>query len=328
MDLKLNTVDLDEMDSFDQLIDPAQRRSQPANPWKGSVKRKHWTRVEEMTERPEREDAGGFFLSKGLDTTNEERAFVEEQLRPFYDLKLIHGVLRRVKGGKEANVYCCQAHPATGVELLAAKVYRPRQLRNLKNDSQYRQGRPVLNGDGQALDTRDWRAFKAIAGKSRFGLRLTQTSWVEYEFQTLKKLYAAGADVPKPYHNSTHVMLMDYIGELESAAPTLHKVALEAHEAQPMFERLMHNVELMLQQHCIHGDLSAYNVMYWEGDIKLIDFPQIVDPRYNPDAQAIFTRDVTRLCDYFARYGIRTNPARLAHEMWKRYAPPPAALEL
>jgi catechol 2,3-dioxygenase-like lactoylglutathione lyase family enzyme len=42
-------------------------------------------------------------------------------------------VLRRVKGGKEANVYCCRTHPSTGVDLLAAKLYRPRMFRNLRS---------------------------------------------------------------------------------------------------------------------------------------------------------------------------------------------------
>ncbi len=55
-----------------------------------------------------------------------ERLWVLSWLGPFYDNKQITDVLHRVKGGKEANVYCCAAHPDTGLELMAAKVYRPR----------------------------------------------------------------------------------------------------------------------------------------------------------------------------------------------------------
>ena len=42
-------------------------------------------------------------------------------LDAFYNKGLITCVLYEVKSGKEATVYCCQAHPSTGVERLAAK---------------------------------------------------------------------------------------------------------------------------------------------------------------------------------------------------------------
>jgi RIO kinase 1 len=258
-------------------------------------------------------------LSPGLNATGEETAYLFEQLGLFHHAKLITTVLRRVKGGKEANVYCCAAHPATGLELIAAKVYRPRQLRNLRNDSQYRQGRPVLGVDGQPVDPKDWRLKKAIAQKSNKGLRATQTSWVAYEYQTMQRLYNAGADVPEPIRNSEHAILMEYFGEVGLAAPTLHLVSLPPDEAHRLFERLMHNVALMLGQHVIHGDLSAYNVLYWEGEVKVIDLPQVVDPRANPDARAIFFRDVERLCQYFARFGVRAHPRALASDLWRRH---------
>jgi RIO kinase 1 len=262
-------------------------------------------------------------LSPNLDASNEEKAYLLEQLAPFCGGKFITAVVRRVKGGKEANVYCCAAHPATGQTFLAAKVYRARQFRNLKNDAVYRQGRAVLNGDGEAISQRDWRAFKAIASKSRYGLRVTQTSWVEYEYQALQKLYAAGADVPRVFHNGAHVLLMEYLGELTRAAPTLHRVDLPPKTAPALFERLIHNATIILQQGYVHGDLSAYNVLYWEGAVKVIDFPQVVEARHNPDARRMFERDLTRLCDYFARYGVRANPARLARDLWQQHGPPP-----
>ena len=53
----------------------------------------------------------------------------------FYEDKWFTDVLYRVKAGKEATVYCCQAGPAVGHELIAAKVYRPRMFRAMRNDS-------------------------------------------------------------------------------------------------------------------------------------------------------------------------------------------------
>ena len=75
----------------------------------------------------------------------------------------------------------------------------------------------------------------------------------------------------------------------------------------------------MLACHRVHADFSAYNVLYWEGQFKIIDFPQAVDPRINPDAPALFVRDVERLCQYFARYHIQQDAFELANELWSRY---------
>ena len=70
-----------------------------------------------------------------------EAAWLRASIASFYEEEWISDVLASVKGGKEANVYRCQAHPNTGEQLLAAKVYRPRQFRNLRNDKAYRDGR-------------------------------------------------------------------------------------------------------------------------------------------------------------------------------------------
>ena len=177
----------------------------------------------------------------------------------------------------------------------------------------------MLAGDGSVIGERDWRAHKAIAHKSAFGLRAIQTSWVEYEYQTMKRLHEAGVAVPEPYQNSEHALLMEYLGDVVTAAPTLHLISLERNEAAALFEGLIRDVETMLMNGIVHGDLSAYNVMYWEGEVKIIDFPQMVNPDGNPEARTIFGRDVERLCQYFARFGVQRDPRQLARTIWQNY---------
>jgi RIO kinase 1 len=257
-------------------------------------------------------------------SSRHERDWILNFLGPFYDDKQITDVLARVKGGKEANVYCCAAHPGTGLELIAAKLYRPREFRNLRNDLRYRQGRAVLDDRGKVI--RDERLLVAISKKTTTGQEAVHTSWLEHEYQTMLTLYEAGADVPRPVSRGHSTILMEYLGEADAPAPTLQAVRLERDEAQPLFERVMHNVGLMLQHQLIHGDLSAYNVLYWEGDIRLIDFPQVVHPGDNPEAFDIFARDVRRLCQYFARQGVLSDPAALAADLWAQYGPPPTSI--
>jgi len=243
-----------------------------------------------------------------------EEWWLLESLGDFYEHKWITDVLRSVKGGKEASVYLCRSGPAIDQPFVAAKVYRPRTLRNLKNDGQYRVGRTDLDAEGNAI-VKDGD-LHAMQKRTNYGEELRHQSWIAYEFQTLETLHAAGADVPRPYAMEKNAILMSYIGDFSNAAPTLNSVTLDPDEVAPLFERVFRNVDLLLSHQRIHGDLSAYNILYWDGDITLIDFPQVVPPEGNPASWTIFLRDVTRLCQYFASQGLRRDARKLAADLW------------
>ncbi len=246
-----------------------------------------------------------------------ERAWLLSYMEGFYNAQIITDILHKVKGGKEANVYCCSAHPDAGGGLVAAKVYRPRMFRNLRNDARYRQGREILDEEGKAVHSR--REALAMQKKTRFGQELRHLSWLEAEFTTMQALFEAGADVPRPLVHNTNVILMEYVGVKNRPAAALSQVRLEPAEARRVFDRLVENLSIMLACHRVHADLSAYNVLYWDGSFKIIDFPQAVDPRRNPESFEIFQRDVERLCQYFARYAIRRDPHELAASLWQRF---------
>jgi len=259
----------------------------------------------------------GVTFDPTLTATHHERQWILESLSDLYFDEWLLDVSYRVKGGKEATVYCCAAHPNTGLELLAAKVYRPRMFRAMKNDAMYRDGRLRLDDSGKMI--RDRRSWLAMKKGTRHGKRLRTTSWIQHEYQTLRRLHGAGADVPRPLVQSGTAMLMEYVGEAGYGAPTLHEVRLDADEARRVFGRLMENVELLLSCDLIHADLSAYNVLYWEGEFKIIDFPQTVNAMTNPSAFFLLSRDVERLCRYFAKYGIEANAVELATNLWTRF---------
>jgi len=234
---------------------------------------------------------------------------VQASLEPFFTQGLITEVLHVVKSGKEATVYCCQAHSSTGVELLAAKVYRPRNNRGFKNDSIYQEGRLILEG----------HVRRAVQNKSRFGREVQFGMWIDYEFAALNALYKVGADIPRPLARSGSAILMEYLGDRQEPAPALQNVELSRHEVRPIFEGLMHNIELWLANNYVHADFSAYNVLYWQGQIKIIDFPQAVDPRFNPHAHTLLRRDIENICRYFARYGLERDGQRIADRLWQRF---------
>jgi RIO kinase 1 len=260
---------------------------------------------------------GGFNIT--YQPAKHERAWLYQSLRPFYDQHLISDVVALVKGGKEANVYRCAATEETGAAWLAAKVYRPRMFRNLRNDKRYRQGRRVLNTDGKEVKENDLREMRALNKKTSFGEQLAHTSWLMYEYTTLETLYAAGADVPRPVAVAENAILMSYVGDSGMGAPTLSEVRLEREEARPLFRRILHNVAVMLEHGLVHGDLSAYNILYWDEAATLIDFPQVVDSQQNDEAYDILWRDVQRLCDYFNRYGLAAEAGAITRQLWRQF---------
>ena len=143
------------------------------------------------------------------------------------------------------------------------------------------------------------------------------TSWIEHEFRTLQILFDAGCDVPKPYASDHNAILMDYVGDEGYAAPTLNGVKLYPSRVQRVFDQIVYNLEIMLDNERVHGDLSAYNILYWDGEITLIDFPQAINPNKNPNAYQIFQRDVTRICDYLITQGVSVRSKFLADDLWR-----------
>jgi RIO kinase 1 len=215
------------------------------------------------------------------------------------------------------------------MDLLAAKVYRPRMFRNLRNDKMYRQGRDILLAGGGPAGRDSGYIERAMRKKTRFGLQSAHTSWLMYEFTAMERLHEAGGAVPRPVASSENAILMSYHGDERMAAPTLNTVRLEPEEAEALFREVLRNVDLMLQHDLVHGDLSAYNILYWRAEgsrpgvpgaaITLIDFPQVVNLHTNDNARFILERDIQRTCEYFQQQGVSCHPASIAQGFWNRY---------
>jgi RIO kinase 1 len=242
-------------------------------------------------------------------------------LTPLYTQHLITDVLHEAHSGKEATVYCCAAHPSTGVEYLAAKIYRPRMFRSLRNDAIYRFSRIQRDEEGQA-EHGNSRRGSAATRKSEKGRAAQVAAWIEYEYLTQRLMYEHGGDVPRPFAQVGNAVLMAYIGKAGQPAPRLSDVTLEPGEAEKHFECILRNIELALEHGRIHGDLSEYNVLYWQGKVTLIDFAQAVDPYHNSDVYSLFARDIERICRYFSLYDLASDARALAREIWTRHMGP------
>jgi RIO kinase 1 len=258
-------------------------------------------------------------FAASVQVTETERAWIREHLGPFQQNQLITDVVQRIKAGKEATVYACTGHPSTGRAIIAAKLYRERSLRSSKNTGQYQQGRALLDEEGNDARPRAGRSGKEISQKTKRGQAIAQVSWLMHEFTLLKELHALGADVPEPIEHGSQALLMEFVGENTDAAPTLNDVQLDPSEAQRLRERVLFNVELLLELGWVHGDLSPYNLLYHQGRILLIDFPQVADCRNNPRAFVMFERDIERIVDYFASFGCKSDARELGQQLWAKH---------
>ena len=239
-----------------------------------------------------------------------EHLEVESSLESFFADGLITEIVGLVRQGKEATVYCCRGSSWSGCEYLAAKVYRPIDQRAFRNDAVYQPGRD------RPLAARDRRA---LARKSHQGRMVQFGVWVHSEFETLKLLYDAGANVPEPIAVGGSALLMEFIGDGIEPAPMLARVSMTPEQARSCLKVILDNVALWLRNDRVHGDLSAYNILYREEGIVVIDFPQASDARFNPNARTLLERDIENVCNHFRCSGFEPDPLRISAEMWRRY---------
>ena len=314
-------------DDFDK-YEPFERETRRRYATKKEGRRKRQTQAKRWTyEDTIREVSEKLQLENSFDFTyrpaEHEAGWVLAGLQAFIREELITDVTQLVKGGKEANVYQCRANETVGTEFVAAKIYRPKMFRQLRNDSLYKEGRAVLGSDGGEVSERDRRTMKAIRHKSNFGSYMAHQSWLQHEFTTLELLHEAGAAVPKPYAVDSNAILMDFVGDQYGAAPILHSVNLRKLLPKPeiytLFNTCIDTIELMLQYDRIHGDLSAFNILYWNENIVFIDFPQVTVASKNSRARYILQRDIQRVCEYFQKQGVNCRPRAIADALWHRY---------
>jgi RIO kinase 1 len=222
---------------------------------------------------------------------------------PWTDINL--GPLR---SGKEAQIDLIERTGADGRScLLALKRYVPRKVATkgqleaagferasaFRHDVEYREGR-------QFRKSRDRRAVERM---STYGKRLLQDRWTGHEFDVTAKLWDVGVTVPFPVSYSDDQYLLQFIGDLTQAAPQLAQARLDGPELDSAAKLIVAGLHGMTRAGFVHGDLSAYNLLWWEDQVWFIDLPQAIDLAANPQGLNYLHRDVTNICGWLQRRG-------------------------
>ena len=209
----------------------------------------------------------------------------------------VERVLGRINDGKEATVYLCEpvaGNTAIKHPYLAAKIYRANKFRHFENDKNYRNLNKV----------RDKRMAKAMRNKSNRGQSAFRKHWIETEWDYLNLLFDAGVRCPKAYSWYEDGILMSCDVTPEGPTPRLVDCKLDEATASPLLEAILLDVEIMTENNIVHGDLSAYNILFDGKRHCIIDLPQAVDIRLVPDAYNLLQRDLINLGKYFKRYNL------------------------
>jgi RIO kinase 1 len=158
--------------------------------------------------------------------------------------------------------------------------------------------------------------------KTRWILGLVEDIAVA-EFDILQNCFNAGVRVPTPISRVANYLTMRFIGDGETPAPQLREVELENPE-EVMNEVLDQYLLMYSEAHYVHGDLSGYNILWWNDKPWIIDVPQgeVVNKWSDMNKiELILRRDIKNVLNYFESYGIERDPEQILDVFLDEYIP-------
>ena len=226
-----------------------------------------------------------------------ERATMEEVFDQATLMVIYHflssGVLDEVHGvinaGKEARVYWGKNK---GGKELAVKIYLTASAEFKKGMLKYIEG--------------DYR-FKSVKRDTRSLI----STWAQKEFRNLEQATRAKVRVPLPVAVRNNVLVMEFIGNDGIRAASIKEKPPE--NPEKVYRELLASIKrLFSKADLIHGDLSEYNIMIWNGRTVIFDMAQAV-PKSHPLAESLLRRDLANINRFFSRLGVRVLPTDEAY---------------
>ncbi len=256
--------------------------SQEATPEGGEVvegEAEQGSRLRERILRKEREDR---FLRRD----SNERKTIEEvfdkatnfaldELISRGTLSYLNGVVR---AGKEARIYWGVA-PDGGAR--AVKIY-------LTASAEFKRRMRYVAGD---------KRFQKLPGSIRQMIRL----WVQKEFKNLQLAAEAGIRVPKPIAIRENILVMEFIGQPPSCAPTFAETEVDTSDYDWTMKMIR---QLYKKANLIHADLSEYNIFKPAPKERILFDMGSAVLTSHPEAREFLLRDVTNMVRFFKKRGI------------------------
>jgi RIO kinase 1 len=200
--------------------------------------------------------------------------------------------------GKEGGVF----RATKGDEFRAVKVYR------------------IGNTTFRRLPEYALEELRRVTSLRNFGGLIS--AWTRREHSILGLLANAGVRAPRPYGHFRNVLVMEYVGDADGAAPRLRDAPID--DPGALYEDFVAQVGRMIRvARLVHGDLSPYNTLYFDGHVVLIDVAQSVTAEH-PAARRLLERDLANFARYFGRLGRAVDPVELLARVGGDTVGPPA----
>jgi len=188
-----------------------------------------------------------------------------------------------ISSGKEGGVF----RASKGSEFRAVKIYR------------------ISNTTFRHLPPYALEELRREASARNFGGLIF--AWTRREHTILGRLVEAGVRAPRPFGHYRNVLVMEYIGNEEGAAPRLKDVPID--DAAGLYEELVREFGRMVgTAKLVHGDLSPYNTLYHDGKVVIIDVAQAIRSDH-PEARRLLERDLANFSRFLGRLGYEVEPA-------------------
>ena len=245
-------------------------------------------------------------VSRAENHSDPNSKFENSDLNTLSKMGFLDELISGIKTGKEASVFLGKNSEG----FVAVKIYTDLRVRSFKRDASYREGRFI--GDS--------RIEKAIKQGSEQGLNAHQILWVQEEFRQMKHLYGHGVKVPKAIAVNGISLVMEFIGdENGNPAPRISDLKMEKDEAEEAFRQSVHNLKLIVKSGRVHGDYSAFNILWHNEKAVVIDFPQVIEFKNNLNADAFLKRDIHSLCKSFMKQGVNADEGKVLREVRAGY---------
>lgn len=223
----------------------------------------------------------------------------EEIRRDAINYGLASDVLYPISAGKEASIFLAlwKDHP------IVLKSYR-------------------LWSTPHKLSTTKGHIRASSGKKTRWILGLIEDIAVA-EFDVLQDCFKAGVRIPTPISRVANYLTMRFIGDGETPAPQLREVELDDPETV-MNEIFDQYLKMYRDAHYTHGDLSAYNILWWKNQPWIIDVPQSETVNKWSDMNKVelfLRRDIHNVLKYFKSYGIERDPEQILNVFLDAYIP-------
>jgi len=228
--------------------------------------------------------------------------FENADLNALSKMGFLDELISGIKTGKEASVFLGRKSDG----FVTVKIYTDLRVRSFKRDAAYREGRFI--GDS--------RIEKAIEQGSQKGLDAHQILWVQEEFRQMQHLSWHDVNVPKAIAVNGIALVMEFIGdENGNPAPRISDLKMEKDEAEEAFRQSVQNLKRIVASGRVHGDYSTFNILWHAGKAIVIDFPQVMEFKHNPNAQVFLERDIHSLRKSFLRQGVKADEAKIRREV-------------